>query len=650
MTYQEEMTTLLRDAVSAVVRLAADRGVGPDLPTQEYTVEWMEEVDATHATRKEDTREKPSFSALGRELGSDPWALPEVEALVKSATDFAQSNAPLLGFLTNSRLMARAVLPLYFENVGTLSVDEDELTRLCTDYVAELTTPTVKIVTTCQIQSFSAEQAFDLAPGVKFRPVSDDDVDRFGRMVLPGFSAAFPDIDTRCWLCEVEKSIQKGENVSVDRETVEQIASALNLTVRGRAIFTVLATRPKSSFSQHWMSGGSPVATSRMGSPIALDESLLERFKSIYDEIVQVEANGQLFKFLQLPFRRMRSASDRIEQEDQLVDYVIGLERLLAHDSPHLETTHRFRLRGAALLPDSFGNGRERIDRMSKLYGLRSKVVHGDASPDQLEDMVPKAEDALREILLWHIRHGATFGDPKQIVRRLDEAMVDGGRNWSSMAKKEPIIRVYKFLSEEWAIEDIKMRRIKISEIRDLNDPFDLIPFDLSDPEHRRAFLSTRDQMNDRGILSFSRSWSSPLLWAHYADKHRGICLGFDVARSNETYLKNIEYVKKRLPLPDKLDGDFAEQFLFAKLADWEYEKEVRGYASRDVEENGKYYAKFDDNHLTLCTVILGHRCSVELDSILELLSSYSEPVSVIKARPAHDSFLMVEDENGFAD
>lgn len=435
MTYQEEMKTLLRDAVSAVIKLADDRGVGPNLPNREYTIRWMEKIDDTRSRGKEDTREEPSFSSLAGELGSeDLWALPEVEAVVKSATEFAQSNPPLLGFLANARHMANAVLPLYFENVGTLSVDEDELTRVCTDYIAELTAPEVKIVTTCQVKGFSAEHAFDLAPGIKFRRVSEDDVDRFGRMVLPGFRGALPDIDTRCWFCEVEKSVPKAENVGIDLETVGRIAGALNLTVRGRAIFAVLASHPKSSFSQHWMSGGSPVATSRMGSPIALDGPLLERFKSIYKEIVPLN------KVLQLPFRRMRSASDRIEQEDQLVDYVIGLERLLASDSDRLETTFRFRLRGAALLPDSFGSTRDRIQLMSKLYGWRSDVVHGNLSVSQLDglnEMVRKAEDVLREILLWHIRRGPTLDNPKQIVQRLDEAMVDGGRSWSSNVSDE---------------------------------------------------------------------------------------------------------------------------------------------------------------------------------------------------------------------
>ena len=72
-------------------------------------------------------------------------------------------------------------------------------------------------------------------------------------------------------------------------------------------------------------------------------------------------------------------------------------------------------------------------------------------------------------------------------------------------------MRVYKFLTTEFAMKDIWERRMKISEISDLNDPFELIPCDLSDPEHLYALLATRDLMTrTRGLLCFSRSWMNP--------------------------------------------------------------------------------------------------------------------------------------------
>ena len=31
------------------------------------------------------------------------------------------------------------------------------------------------------------------------------------------------------------------------------------------------------------------------------------------------------------------------------------------------------------------------------------------------------------------------------------------------------------------------------------------------------------------GIICMGKHWHSPLMWAHYAGNHTGVCLGFDV-------------------------------------------------------------------------------------------------------------------------
>ncbi|MDW9570209.1 DUF2971 domain-containing protein [Sinorhizobium meliloti] len=31
------------------------------------------------------------------------------------------------------------------------------------------------------------------------------------------------------------------------------------------------------------------------------------------------------------------------------------------------------------------------------------------------------------------------------------------------------------------------------------------------------------------GIVCLSDNWQHPMMWSHYADRHRGICLAFDV-------------------------------------------------------------------------------------------------------------------------
>lgn len=51
------------------------------------------------------------------------------------------------------------------------------------------------------------------------------------------------------------------------------------------------------------------------------------------------------------------------------------------------------------------------------------------------------------------------------------------------------------------------------------------------------------------GMLCFSEAWSDPLIWAHYSDKHKGLCLGFDIEDNDET---EVNYVDERQDLDDK--------------------------------------------------------------------------------------------------
>ena len=207
--------------------------------------------------------------------------------------------------------------------------------------------------------------------------------------------------------------------------------------------------------------------------------------------------------------------------------------------------------------------------------------------------------------------------------------------------------RVYKFLPKEWALDDIEKRRIKISRVCDLNDPFDLSPFDLSDGDQRDALIRARKELFDRGrgLLCFSFKWSNPLLWAHYADKHKGICLGFDLP-----VIRHVAYVSTRLPFPilSEVNEQTGLDWLFTKFSSWCHEAECRVFAKLDPEEedeNGNYHVDFKESQMTLREVILGCECQLDPTGVLEsLLEPYKEEVRVIRARPSDESFDMIED------
>lgn len=113
------------------------------------------------------------------------------------------------------------------------------------------------------------------------------------------------------------------------------------------------------------------------------------------------------------------------------------------------------------------------------------------------------------------------------------------------------MMRVYHLQGASHALSNIALKRLKIARFRDLNDPFELQASDLSDSRFRDAARGLKNEFHEsRGILCFSRGWYNPVLWSHYADKHRGICLGFDIL---EKYGQPVRYSRSRLPVKLKM-------------------------------------------------------------------------------------------------
>ena len=152
-------------------------------------------------------------------------------------------------------------------------------------------------------------------------------------------------------------------------------------------------------------------------------------------------------------------------------------------------------------------------------------------------------------------------------------------------------------------------RRIKISRFDDLNDPFELMAVELKDKAVRKAFQAVRDHMcANRGVICFSRGWHNPLLWSHYAEKHHGVCFGFELPDVNIT---SVLYDPKRL------------------LA----------------AATGHYFKDFGAD-MVLREVILGPRYSGSASPIAALARACGRRVSIIHSRLAFKSFRVVRDKS----
>lgn len=137
----------------------------------------------------------------------------------------------------------------------------------------------------------------------------------------------------------------------------------------------------------------------------------------------------------------------------------------------------------------------------------------------------------------------------------------------------------------------------------------------------------------DLGILSFTEDYNNPLMWAHYADEHRGVVVEFDFSkpffmdsvfdcegrksRFGKNYLSDVfEYPEKvdyRRVLPNFERPEFAEpdtrdefhwkkfnrSILFTKANDWIYEKEQRSIVR--LEDADSIIFPTNEHVRTLC-------------------------------------------------
>lgn len=211
-------------------------------------------------------------------------------------------------------------------------------------------------------------------------------------------------------------------------------------------------------------------------------------------------------------------------------------------------------------------------------------------------------------------------------------------------------MRAFHFLQARYALEALQHRRLKVALLNELNDPFELFAADLSDRNTRFAFRQWKNDFAQRtGMLCFSKSWKNPLLWSHYADRHRGIALEFDI---DDNVAIPVRYRRTRLRLDvdavvkhGGFGEDLAEELYATKSTHWDYEEEVRvPTLLSECERNGDLYFEPFGDSLEVVSVVLGPLCSVAADDLQRILPR-GRCATVVRTRMAFRSFNIVRNK-----
>lgn len=140
------------------------------------------------------------------------------------------------------------------------------------------------------------------------------------------------------------------------------------------------------------------------------------------------------------------------------------------------------------------------------------------------------------------------------------------------------------------------------------------------------------------GIFSMSAKRDNLLMWSHYADYHRGICIEFKTTGGKlfGCDILNIDYADKypKFTVYDDMDLERVRKYISTKSLDWEYEEEWRIY----YKETGCQYFRSENEELS--GVILGARISRRnKELVLKCLSENSCKAKLYQARECKDKF-----------
>ncbi len=162
--------------------------------------------------------------------------------------------------------------------------------------------------------------------------------------------------------------------------------------------------------------------------------------------------------------------------------------------------------------------------------------------------------------------------------------------------------------------------------------------------EIEKLSTSMWTQMQNRyRVYCLTENPVCPLMWGHYADHHRGVCLEFDASNEIVGAAMKVEYCKE-YPTFNFFDGYELLPFV-AKSHHWNYEREFRLVS----EEIGAALSAatlktrngiFDLPANSIKSIIVGSEASIETHKIVrDLATELDGSVSVVRAVRSADKY-----------
>lgn len=183
---------------------------------------------------------------------------------------------------------------------------------------------------------------------------------------------------------------------------------------------------------------------------------------------------------------------------------------------------------------------------------------------------------------------------------------------------------LYKYRSLEnfkYFIDIILYNRLYASPYKELNDPMEgmyLYRDGELDEDIRNMIYNNKENLR---ICSLTKSKKDLLMWAHYANGHKGVAIGVRLAEEYNDSIKEIINKGIRTIKNADFNNSTAKEIFCHKSSAWKYEEEVR------VFTNKTEYVNVD-----IVEVITGFRIDEKEERIVkELIRKINPEIRIIK-------------------
>lgn len=237
-----------------------------------------------------------------------------------------------------------------------------------------------------------------------------------------------------------------------------------------------------------------------------------------------------------------------------------------------------------------------------KTNDLTYEMIAQGKLPSEVYKFIKIDENLLKTLINGEIWFPSplSFNDPF-------DCQIDDQTDWSYESIRKYLTSIFPKTENDQSIE------AKIKE-------YNLTPENFSKYYTEKQKLIT----SRYGVTCFTNRPCNMLMWAHYADSHKGICMKFDILKDNTDFFNltfKVDYTTKFPKINFVKDVNEAGKIIMTTKSEyWNYENEIRTIKS----EGDKNYP-FDKN--SLVEIIFGINTSeVNIKTIKSICSCNGYP------------------------